>query len=1034
MAGHSRVYRPRFWARFFLPVSWQLALSGKESDRIRLKLDREYEIACDDISDVTLRRALLWHTVNIRSKNRNDELAGLSAETAQALAGDLLAFVNQHLTEQVTADIGQLNLIDEKIRAITDDQRQYLAHADVSRAIASVPGPVAAALSHPLFDHNHLPQNARLQLPASFSMLTDPNARHLYNESFVPLELKRYAEFFDNLGEHSLSSDQREACIRLEDNNLLIASAGSGKSATMVGKVAYALEKKLYAPNEILVLAFNRSATEELKQRIARQLGVEQKDLQCQVKTFHSLGRDIIRTVEGRPPQLANWVAHPAGETRIIDQIISELIATDPSFAGNWASLLTYLQKADIPAEVFGTEEDYQRYITEARTKGGGSIGSLAGCYVKSLQEQRIVNWLWLNSVEFEYEKQVAVPEDADAAGPAGDEGATRREPELIYFHPDFYYPGTDTYHEHFALNADGSSPFENYAVHAKNKRDGYSRAGFDFFETTSGQASAGVLIERLEAELQKRAVTFRQRSFSEIKEAVAPVVIQRYHKLISVSIKHIRASKLSLEMLLKRAETLHDKLRARCFAEAVWAITNAYSRKLEEAERIDFDSMIGDAAKLVETGSYQSPYSLILIDEFQDISEPRANLIKALKYQKPFTKLFAVGDDWQSIYRFAGSDVTIFTQFEANFGTSWQGKLEHTYRCNQMLADTAASFVQRNPAQFKKAVRSARPAIRKSIRAIPIKVAPRAHSFSEPCHQLLRRLDKFLEDIAPQWRQAAGDKLKVLILWRYNRLDPFWGGMSEFRNIVVSGRSFHRSKGLEADYTILLDVSEDDYGVPSRVEDDELLNLVIPRPEQFPYAEERRLFYVALTRASRGVFILYNRAQPSRYIRELYDISGDDVRFEAVDGSEIHVCRSCLVGEMVERPGRDKKPFLGCSQFPNCKHTEPCRSLPSAPSLEGAAKLVPAGLAGPRICLTSGLNQATNWSELQAHLRMFDMELYPRGGGLALRSYKNGNIICKLSELGFSYSTLIQSFGEGFPGHGHRWIAERALAQSKDR
>src|SRR5690606_26375244 len=136
---------------------------------------------------------------------------------------------------------------------------------------------------------------------------------------------------------------------------------------------------------------------------------------------------------------------------------------------------------------------------------------------------------------------------------------------------------------------------------------------------------------------------------------------------------------------------------------------------------RIDFDSMIGDATRLVETRRYVSPYSLILVDEFQDISEPRANLIKALRQQNPFAKVFAVGDDWQSIYRFAGSDISIFTRFQENFGASWQGRLEQTYRCNQLIADVPAKFVQRNRAQLAKSVRSTRPAISKSIRVIPV-------------------------------------------------------------------------------------------------------------------------------------------------------------------------------------------------------------------------------------------------------------------------------------------------------------------------
>ncbi len=132
--------------------------------------------------------------------------------------------------------------------------------------------------------------------------------------------------------------------------------------------------------------------------------------------------------------------------------------------------------------------------------------------------------------------------------------------------------------------------------------------------------------------------------------------------------------------------------------------------------------------------------------------------------------------------------------------------------------------------------------------------------------------------------------------------------------------------KGLEADYTIVLDVSEGDYGVPSRIEDDELLNLVMPRPETFEYAEERRLFYVALTRASRGVFLLTNSREPSRYIRELSEIAGDNLRFETVDGDLLRQCPACRVGQLVERRGRNNSRFFGCNQYPDCDHTLPLK------------------------------------------------------------------------------------------------------------
>ncbi|WP_292148399.1 UvrD-helicase domain-containing protein [Mesorhizobium sp.] len=909
LSGRSRTYRPGFFARLFPAGKWKLTLDPKLSDHFRLAQDSEVELSCLDIVSISTSKALLWHTVEIRARGRTDTLSGLSGDAAVQLAADLHAFINTHLFGLIGTKKKRLLDVDDRLREITEDNRQYLAQADLGRAIASVPGAAAAALSHPLLDPDLMPAGLKASLPASFAMITDPSVRLAYNEAFVRSELLKFQSFFDDLDRRSFSDQQREACIRLEDNNLLVASAGSGKSATMVGKVAYVLEKQLYRPDEILLLAFNKSAADELKTRIASQLQVAENALECRVTTFHALGRGIIEAVEGRPPQLANWVDHPGGETKVIEAIIQSLVESDPEFARLWSDLLVVHPKADIPVEVFDAQVDYRRYVSDSLRKGKATIGSLPGVIVKSLQEQKIANWLWLHSVSFEYERQIAVEED---------DGAVR------HLHPDFYYPQTDTVHEHFALNADGTSPFADYAQHAEKKRQAYRRKEIDFFETTSAQASNETLLSTLESELAQRSMPFERKGYAEITRALDPVVIKHYHQLISTCLKHIRASRLTLEMLLERAKTLHDKERGKLYARAVWIIAGEYSRKLEETRRIDFDSMIADAVRLVETGRYRSPYALILVDEFQDISEPRANLIKALKQQKAFSKVFAVGDDWQSIYRFAGSDISIFTQFEANFGTSWQGRLEQSYRCNQLIAETAAKFVQRNPEQIKKSVRSTRPAISRSIRVVPINGERGKLDFAMACQRLLERLDAALGGIATLWRNESRDKLKVLVLWRYNTLDPFEGKPLSFANIEVSGLSFHRAKGLEADYTVLLDVSEGNYGVPSRIEDDELLNIVIPRPETFAYAEERRLFYVALTRASRGVYMITNRRQPSRYIRELCEIASDEVRFETIDGAALSQCPACLVGQLVERRNKNGAVFRGCSQFPDCKHGEP--------------------------------------------------------------------------------------------------------------
>jgi DNA helicase-4 len=899
--------KPGFWANLFLPQKWKLSFNHKTPDRFLLSLKQDTELRFASIRAISTRKGLLWSAIEIRSADRTDVLGGLSTSAASTLVEQLQSVINEHLISTIESDKAQLIEIDEAIQTLTRSGHQYLALGDINQTIASVPGEAAKAIAHPLFDIERVPQALSQQFPASLSMLADREARLRYNAKFITAELARFDTFFSDMDGRSLSHEQREACIRLEDNNLLVASAGSGKTATMVGKVAYVLDKGLYRPEEILVLAFNNDAAKELRERLAQQLRVNPADLGCQVSTFHALGRNIIQQVEGKPPQLANWVEHPAGESRLIEQMINELRQNDPVFLQLWTQLLVLYPKADIPVDVFDSEEDYRRYISDRNRRDGATISTLSGVYVKSLQEQRIANWLWLNSIPFEYERQVLI----------GEEGGEQR-----YVQPDFYYPEINTYHEHFAINKDGTSPFENYVEHAQQKRDGYRQAGISFFETTSAQANDDSLLEALEAQLRKRGIEPVSRSLDQVLNALEPDVIRRYHNLVSVCIKHIRSAQLKQDMLLERSKALKHKARADRFARAVWILAEAYTSKLDEAESIDFEGMIGSAIKLIEDGRYSSPFKLILIDEFQDISEPRANLIRALRSQRPFTKIFAVGDDWQSIYRFAGSDITLFTQFQQHFGTSWIGKLQQTYRCNQLIAEVAANFVQRNPGQMKKDVQSIKPAIPRSIRVIPVKVEWEKPSMENACLQLLTRLNSFAAKVATKWQTEAKLKLSVLVLSRYNMQNPFKGKTPEFSHIDVRSMTFHRAKGLEADYTVLLDVSEGNFGVPSQIEDDELLQLVIPSPETFPHAEERRLFYVAMTRASRGVFFLINQSRPSRYIAELRQIGGENVSLEMLDGRSLQECPACANGFLVQRVGKGGNTFMGCSEYPVCRHT----------------------------------------------------------------------------------------------------------------
>ncbi|WP_245294759.1 UvrD-helicase domain-containing protein [Rhizobium rhizosphaerae] len=905
--GRGKTYRPNLFARLFLRTQWRLVIDASRPDAVKLTTEIDVLLPCFDLTSIHTSRGLLWHTIEVRSKTRTHRLEGLTAGGADDLSNRLLDFVNKHLGATIEGDRERLSAVDQAIAAVTSEARQYLAHSDIGAAINRVAGPAANALAHPLFDPARVPPKLAALLPKNLSMLTDPNKRRQYNEDFVVKELAGYDRFFSELAGLSLSLQQREACIRLEDSNLLVASAGSGKTATMVAKVAYVLDKRIHAPEEILVLAFNANAAAELRQRLARQLGVGVGELRCRVTTFHALGLSIIKEVRGKPPQLAEWIENASAEARFLDTLIKAEIEKDEEFRRLWIEMLTLFPTASSGDEIIDAAEDEQRY-REARASGAkATLQSLSKKTVRSLQERKIANWLWVHSIDFEYEKQFEYLDENE---------------EAKYLTPDFYYPSIDTYHEHFAINQDGTSPFEGYVDLAVAKRKAMEEAQAKFFETSSAMESQDILLDELENQLTRRGVEPRPRDYAEIAKALEPTVIQRYHNIVSICIKHIRASGLTLEMLLERAKTLRDPNRAKRFAKVIWHITECYSRDLDAAGRIDFDSMIADAVADIELGRYRSPYSLILVDEFQDISESRSKLIKALRYQKQHTKVFAVGDDWQSIYRFSGSDVTIFTEFEKNFGTSWVGRLEQTYRSNQFIAEAAARFVQQNPAQLKKTVHSSRPALPQSIRVVPITIRRDKPDLQNACLTMLSRLNEFAELRSADWQTNEKPKLTVLLLARYNRTIPRIIDDWKFSHIEVKGLTFHRSKGLEADYTLLLDVTEGEYGVPSMIQDDELLHLVVPRPEIFPYAEERRLFYVALTRASRGVFILSSKGNPSRYIGELEKVATGGLRYETVDGVMLQKCKRCETGFMVERRGQNDNKFLGCSRFPSCRET----------------------------------------------------------------------------------------------------------------
>jgi DNA helicase-4 len=356
---------------------------------------------------------------------------------------------------------------------------------------------------------------------------------------------------------------------------------------------------------------------------------------------------------------------------------------------------------------------------------------------------------------------------------------------------------------------------------------------------------------------------------------------------------------------------------------------------------------MVLRATGHVENGRYDSPFKHILVDEFQDISTGRARLIKALKAQHSDAKVFAVGDDWQSIYRFAGSDIHIMRHFGTEFGGEYAGAsgihrtvdLGRTFRSVDKIALAARRFVLKNPAQITKTVVPAGEADQPAIRI--------AWTRRETGDKVLAQA---LASIA---EGAVCDRAStVLLLGRYRFIEPDLRRLRrQFQSLKINFKTIHASKGLEADHVIILGVDNARMGFPSMIVDDPLLSLVSPEAEPFANAEERRVMYVAMTRARRTVTVLASEARPSAFVTELTEdpdygvISPQDV------SKRTHTCLQCG-GRLLYMPGQDGPGWY------RCEHVKLCGNRMSACPACGVGLPIRDAKSGDQTCSECGAVQ----------------------------------------------------------------------------
>jgi len=713
------------------------------------------------------------------------------------------------------------------------------------------------------------------------------------NEQIMAAELSSRRPFFDTIEKTPLSDEQARAVVCFDNRVQVLAAAGSGKTSVMVARAAYAVSRGFVASGRILLLAFNKAAATELQERVAARFaaaGIDSSGLRA--STFHSFGLDIIGRATGKKPRLAQWLEQ-GDDVAMVMRIADELRDASESFRHDWD--LYRLLFANAPADLAENEPDGYNGVT--RQTG---YRTFAGEVVKSHSERLIANFLYLNGVEYFYER----PYDVDVSD------STHSQ-----YRPDFYYPASDVWHEHWALGRDARPPpqFQGYAEGMAWKRGVHAQHGTTLVESTWADVMFGDGLTRLKDELARLGLTFDWNPDRPINdERAKPMKHEDLAQLVRTFMTHVKSNSWTandFDHRLAADLARLDGFRTRLFLEVYWPIHAEWERRLAADRSVDFEDMLVQAAGHLEAGNIGADYDLIMVDEFQDASRARARLVRGL-VNTPGRFLMAVGDDWQSINRFTGADLSVMTDFEALFGRGHQLALTTTFRCTQTICDVARTFVSKNPNQSSKPMRSAHQDPGPPVTVILA---------DDPASALACYLDDLSTAVAggsiPTGRDGT---VSVDVLGRY-RFERDVLPRHPPSNLHVRFRTVHAAKGLEADYIVIPGLTTGTYGFPSTIADDPVLDLAMPAPESFPRGEERRLFYVALTRARRAVLLISHPRRMSPFVIEL--LKDPHVVVTGNNDAPVEICPGCGQGRLVERNGKFG-PFLGCTAFPACKYT----------------------------------------------------------------------------------------------------------------
>lgn len=712
-----------------------------------------------------------------------------------------------------------------------------------------------------------------------------------YNDEILDKMYRKYKNYFDNMFNEidsniHIDSEQARAVLADEDYSLIIAGAGTGKTTTMVAKVKYLVDKLGVNPSDIVVISFTKKTTEELAKRI-----IDDFDIAANVFTFHSLGYKYIRNFKKDKKNIhivddneknsiffdymKNKIFNNKEQLKNLVEIYKNGLDDKAWILGNF--LANNYEKYNSFDEYF---EDYKkdciwktsnvsekvRSIKEKRINED-SPRTLKGELVKSVGEAKIANFLYENGIDYKYEKVYKEMIDDEKE-----------------YKPDFTinYAGDEIYIEYFGLSNYADNEIRTYEKIKKMKIDYHARKHTNFIKIDYYPGEDIILT--LKTELDKYGVKLNPKSDYAIYDEILDQnpTSEMYNlknfwfdviDTIKSSVNREHKNEI-IDDYLKKVDA-NTRLEYESNSYFLLDFYDYYNEKLTsdiEIFKIDFNDMIFYANKFLAENDENAPfnYKYLIIDEYQDISLGRYMFTKEI-IKKNHGKIVAVGDDWQSIYGFSGSKIEYVYNFDKYYRGAKLFKINTTYRNSQTLIDYAGKFIMRNPSQIKKELVS----IKDEEDPIQIVKYDKYEEYNKlkevifdihknnPDHSILilarknYTIDSIFKDNS--FIDSVGTKIKI----------------KGINDINIDGMSIHRSKGLTTDDVIIIGLNNhfpvEGYGhywLKELFKNKQI-------QEKIDDAEERRVFYVALTRAKHKVYLLIsnNNNYVSPFVTELQEI-----------------------------------------------------------------------------------------------------------------------------------------------------------------